>query len=419
MGKNSPRRFYRNYDEAAITTSLFLPPDPAFPGIAPLTSTDSAPAGIKTRGTFVGPSLLAYPESTYPTNLRKSVSSTGAANGLLLEGNKPNYIYGAVDFATSGQAVNWVQSGMTGAGSLTEIGPDGQTSAVLLTATGVNGSITLSRGAIGAGTRRFTVWLKRKTGSQPVSIQVVSGTVVAVTASLVTYEWRRFEITATTGQATCGIIITGPGDQVCAYAPGLYLATYGRSSTSLPQSQITSSFEESLNGAFPSNTPRPMKGATALLRVAFGSDETGFYNVTGGSVGFNKGTDSQATFGLSSHDGEVQSYFTFDKTANSASIAFVDNIYTSTEIVENAASLSASEVTVAIAMTNGAVRVTSDFALPIDPIVFNNAGFVFDDASFTAPSVSMSVGKGSCYVKSLAVWPFYIDNITSLVNNFR
>ena len=417
MGKNSPRRFYRNYDEAAITTSLFLPPDPAFPGIAPLTSTDGAPAGIQTRGTFVGPSLLAYPESTYPTNLRKSVSSTGAANGLLLEANKLNYIYGAVNFATSGQAVNWVQSGITGAGSLTEIGPDGQTSAVRLTATSNNGSITLSRGAIGAGIRRFTVWLKRKNGSQAVSIQVISGTTVAVTASLVTYEWRRFEIVATAGQVTCGIIIANAGDEVCAYAPGLYLSTNGRSSTSLPQSQITASFDETLNGAFPSNTPRPMKGATALLRVAFGSDETGFYNVSGGT-GFIKGAESQATFGFSSHDGEVQAYFTFDKIANTASIGFLDNIYTSTEIVQNAVSMgSATEATVAISMTNGIVLVVTD--LPIDPIVFNNAGFVFDSASFTAPSVDMAMASGSCYVKSLAVWPFYIDNITSLVNNFR
>lgn len=418
MGKNSPRRFYRNYDEAAITTSLFLPPDPAFPGIAPLTSTDGAPAGIKTRGTFVGPSLLAYPESTYPTNLRKSVSSAGAANGLLLEANKLNYIYGAVDFATSGQAVNWVQSGITGAGSLTEIGPDGQTSAVLLTATSNNGSITLSRGSIGAGTRRFTVWLKRKTGSGAVSIQVVAGTTVAVTASLVTYEWRRFEIVATVGQATCGITIANLGDQVCAYAPGLYLSTNGRASTSLPQSQITASFDETLNGVFPSNTPRPMKGATALLRVAFGSDETGFYSVTGGSVGFYKGIESQGTFGFSSHDGEVQSYFTFDKMSGTASIGFLDNIYTSTEIVQNSTSIgSATEATVAISMTNGAVRVVTD--LPVDPIVFNNAGFVFDNASFTAPSVDMAMASGSCYVKSVAVWPFYIDNITSLVNNFR
>lgn len=419
MGKNSPRRFYRNYDEAAITTSIFLPSDPDSPGIAPIVVTDSAPAGVKSRATYIQPNVLGYPESTLAINARRSFAANGQHSGLLLEQNKLNYIYGAVDFATSGLAINWSANQISGAGVLNEIGPDGLTSAVTLTATGSNGVLSLARGAIGAGIRRFTVWLKRKTGTGNILIQTVTGgTTLNVAPHLSSTEWRRFEITATSGQATCAITIASQGDAVCAYGPGLYLAGNGRSSTSLPQSQITSAFTEYIDSTFPLNTPRPMVGATAMFKISSSVRETGIYNTSTSS--WQNGTECVGSFSLSAHDGDVTASFNLDSTNSTASISFADNVNTFEEYSESVVSPPSTAI-VAMSMMNGKVRIFSNAGM--DPIDVDIPGFVFDDPNFASgdkPYISGTVSTGALYIKNLAVWPFFTDSagLQSLINNF-
>lgn len=420
MGKNSSRRFYRNYNEAGIVTSAFLPVDTASPGVLPIVTGDSAPVGIKTRATYSQPSLFSYPEITAVTNARKSVSATGAPLGLLMEANKINYIYGAVDFATSGQAINWNASGITGAGVLNETGPDGLTSAVTLTSSVAGSTLLLSRGAIGTGTRRFTVWLKRKTGSGNVLIQVTTTATLNVTASLSSTEWRRFEVTAASGQAVCGITIANPGEAVCAYAPGLYLAANGRSSTSLPQSQISSPFIDYFDYTFPVTTPRPMAGATALIRIDTRVRETGIFSTSTSS--WVNGQECLAYGSLISHDADVSAGFGIDTVAGQCSISFNDNVNTAENLVELALGSPPPVMSFAISMMNGKARVVSDAGM--DPILFDDSGFVFDDPNYGSgepPSFNGGVSGGAFYVRSFAVWPFFsdTDQLYSLLNNFK
>jgi hypothetical protein len=422
MGKNSSRRFYRNYNEAAITTSLFLPSDPNSPGIAPIVVTDAAPAGMLTRATYLQPDVIGYPESTPAlllTNARRSFAANGRHSGLLLEQNKLNYIYGAQDFATSGLAINWFAASMSGAGVPNEIGPDGAVSAVTLTAVNSNAVLSLSRGAIGAGTRRFTVWLKRKTGSGNVLIQIVTGgATLNVGPHLSSTEWRRFEITATSGQATCAITISSQGDAVCAYGPGLYLSANGRSSTSLPQSQITSGFTEYIQSAFAPTSARPMVGATALFKISTSVRETGIYNTSTSS--WQNGTESVGSLSLISLEGDVTASLNFDSINSNVSINFADNANTFAE--ESQLSLGMpSTMTVAMSMTNGKVRVLSDVGM--DSIIFDDSGFVFDDPNYASggtPSITGSVTAGAFYIKNLAVWPFFTDSpgLQSLISYF-
>lgn len=419
MGKNSSRRFYRNYNEAAITTSLFLPSDPDSPGIAPIVVTDAAPAGVQSRATYLQPNVIGYPESTLVINARRSFAANGQHSGLLLEQNKLNYIYGAQNFATSGLAVNWAAASMTGAGVLNEIGPDGLVSAVTLTAVNSNSVLSISRGAIGAGIRRFTVWLKRKTGSGNVLIQTVTGgTTLNVGPHLSSTEWRRFEITATSGQATCAITISSQGDAVCAYGPGLYLSGNGRSSTSLPQSQITAGFTEYIQSAFAPTTARPMAGATALFKISTSVRETGIYNTSTSS--WENGTESVGSLSLSSLEGDVSASLNFDSINSNVSINFADNANTFAE--ESQLSLGMpSTMTVAMSMTNGKIRVLSDVGM--DSIIFDDSGFVFDDPNYAGggtPFINGSVTAGAFYIKNLAVWPFFTDStgLQSLINYF-
>lgn len=420
MGKNSSRRFYRNYNEAGIVTSAFLPIDTASPGVFPLVTGDTAPAGIKTRATYSQPSLFSYPEITAVTNARKSVSAAGAPLGLLLEANKINYIYGAVDFATSGQAINWNSSGITGAGVLNETGPDGLTSAVTLTSTTTNASLTLARGAIAAGTRRFTVWLKRKTGSGTVLIRVTTTVTLDVTASLSSTEWRRFEVTAASGQVTCGIQIGSLGDSVCAYGPGLYVSANGRSSTSLPQSQISSPFVDYLDFTFPLTTPRPIAGATVLIRIDTRVRETGIFSTSTSS--WVNGQEYTVAGNLYGQDSDVTAGFGIDSVTGQCSISFNDYVNTAESLVELALGSPPPIVSCALSMMNGKARVISDAGM--DPILFDDPNFVFDDPNYGSgdpPGFGGSISAGACYVRSFAVWPFFsdTDQLYSLLNNFK
>lgn len=130
----------------------------------------------------------------------------GACVGLRMSSGATNYLANTLTFGTSGQTWNWVQTNMTGAGTLNAIGPDGATSAVTLTATGANATILQNRGALGvAGIRRFSVWLRRVSGEG--DIELTYNPAGGYTKVTVTSSWTRFSISASSGSANSGIRI--------------------------------------------------------------------------------------------------------------------------------------------------------------------------------------------------------------------
>lgn len=98
------------------------------------------------------------------------------------------------------------------------VGPDGvANSAISVTASGSPATLVQSRGAIGAGNKRFSVWLRRQSGTGTVEIACNTGSYTTVT---VTSEWKRFEA-FTTGVVVAGIRITGssPFQVIEVFAP--------------------------------------------------------------------------------------------------------------------------------------------------------------------------------------------------------
>ena len=413
MGKNSSRRFYRNYNELGATNNILLPPDVDMPGIAPLVQTDGATAGVRSRGTYGKDGLLYYPEIDTPNNLRRSYTADGRSNGWILESSLQNFIYGANNFATSGNAINWVTSGIT---KVPVTGPDGRTnSAVSLTATTSNASISLSRGAIGAGTRRFSVWLKAVSVTGPVYIQVVNA--ASVTVAVSTSEWRRFEVSAASGQVNCGIRLSNIGDMVLAYAPDLVLSTFA-CSTSLPENQLNAS-SDFLTAYFPIPGSSPTSGATVFLKVESNVRETGMNNNSTGV--FVPGTTASGSVVLGGLAGDVYSQATFTLGFGGGSnVAVADNVNTSLEDNQGVFGTLYS-FSCALSIAPGRLIASSSIN---DLVSIQDPGIVIYDPLYEAgdpPFVSVNVSSGAFYIKTLAAWPFAMDGngLNSLLSNFR
>lgn len=412
MSRNSSRRFYRNYNELGTTNSILLPPDLDMPGIAPLVQIDNATAGIRSRATYDKNGLLYYPEIDTPNNLRRSYGSAGQPNGWLLEAATYNFIYGANDFATSGNTINWTISGIT---KTSVTGPDGRSgSAVFLTATTTNSAITLPRGAITAGTRRFSVWLKAVSVSGTVSIQVVSGSWVNVAIS--SSEWRRFTVTAASGQVTCGIRLSNLGDTILAYGPNLYLGTFD-SSTSLPENQLAN-FSDYIQSSLSIPGTGPNAGATVFAQIASNVRETGIHSNTTGV--FSPGTVGSGSIKLGTLQGDVSASATFTTgVGGNATIGVRDDVNTFLEDSQ-AALGTISSFSCALSIAPGRLIAMSPLH---DMMIVQDPGIVIYDPNYDPepPYVAVEVYSGAFYIKNLAVWPFAVDSagLSSLLTNFQ
>lgn len=96
------------------------------------------------------------------------------------------------------------------------VGPDGvANSAISVTTSGSPATLVQTRGAVGVGNKRFSVWLRRQSGSGTVDIACNTGSYTAVT---VTSEWQRFEA-FTTVQVIAAIRITGGSTVIEVFAP--------------------------------------------------------------------------------------------------------------------------------------------------------------------------------------------------------
>jgi hypothetical protein len=140
--------------------------------------------------------------------------------GLNIDVDNYNYLENSRTMATGVGTYQWVATNITGAGTLNATGPDGTTSAITLTATVSDGTITQARGntGIGAGAKMFSVWLKRKTGSNPIRIKLAGTTYTVVS---VTGEWQRFSITGSGTTPSPGIQIANASDEIYVYCPQL------------------------------------------------------------------------------------------------------------------------------------------------------------------------------------------------------
>jgi len=125
---------------------------------------------------------------------------------------------------TNTLGTGWLLSGLT-VQSGTVTGPDGTASAKRITNSATPATLTYSRGAIGAGTKRFTVWLRRNAGSGTVEIAANTAAYSTVT---VTSEWQRFQVIASAALVV-GIRLNGStGQEIDVYAPTAVLNQYHR-----------------------------------------------------------------------------------------------------------------------------------------------------------------------------------------------
>ena len=202
----------------------------------------------------------------------------GACVGLRIGSGATNYLANTLTFGTSGQTWNWVQFSMTGAGTLNAIGPDGATSAVTLTATGAGATILQNRGALGvAGTRRFSVWLRRVSGSG--DIELTYNPAGGYTKVTLTSSWTRFSISSSSGAANSGIRIATSGNVIEAAFPMVEITTNPVPSDETVGNGSCISWGDQLT-AFPVWNPK--QGLTVICSVNMttrGQDASSYVNM--------------------------------------------------------------------------------------------------------------------------------------------
>ena len=145
--------------------------------------------------------------------MRREYTYEGKLSGLSLDSvSFTNFLFDTENLNTS-----WVATSLTKPSTPNAIGPDGLTSAVTLTATGSPATLVQTRGAIGTGNKRFSVWLRRVSGSGDVEIALNTAAYLKVT---VTSEWKRFEVFGTTS-VIVGIRMSGssPFQVIEVFAP--------------------------------------------------------------------------------------------------------------------------------------------------------------------------------------------------------
>lgn len=246
MNTNSKKRVYRWWKPQASTASNLLVAGPADPGALQsagglitgrmignflFTRLDTPGTGGKVGGYINNEGLLDYPEASHDP--RYEYLPDGSS-GLLMEYGNLNRLYNTANWSTQGGVV-WTANQMTGLGTLAATGPDGTTSAVVLTTTAASGHVHQARGSVGIGTRHFTVWLRTPTGAGSKSVDLTLNNFSSHTTVTVTETWQRFYISMASGQVTAGIRAHGQGTVIHAYGPMLVVGN-GNGSESINNS---------------------------------------------------------------------------------------------------------------------------------------------------------------------------------------
>ena len=120
-----------------------------------ITAIDAGKTGTAKIGVLSGPERISYAEDN-ALKVRREISFSDtnyALSGLAVDTYPiTNYLRDTQNMTT-----NWTTVGLSKPSTPDAIGPDGLTSAITLTTTGTPASITQSRGAVGTGTKRFSV----------------------------------------------------------------------------------------------------------------------------------------------------------------------------------------------------------------------------------------------------------------------
>lgn len=406
---NSSRRFYRNYKDLGSQTSLLIPGDPANPGVFPVQFFDNAAPFNKSRATWTSATGITYPELQTVSNLRYSYDANGIGNGWVLENAPQNFAIRGSTFAASG----WTATNCTAV--LNEVGPDDLlNSAANLTATAGNATFLQTR-AIGipVGNRYFSIWVKRIFGTGGVNLTADNVTNTVITTRLSTTEWRRFVILVNTAtvSATYGIKLTQSGDAVAIHGPGLHVGW--PASTSLATTTTLAAVNEYVEAYVPGTVGTQLApGATVVARIKTGTREAGFY----GTSAWQYSTESVGSVGMSTSEGETGLRMDWSTDSSDVAINAFDYIGAGFDETRSASiSLINTSMVVAIAHKDGQVRMASNLT---DSITINDSNYLFNRDS-QGVLLSVALNKGSCYIEYLAGWSYYIDDVSSLVANYR
>jgi lysophospholipase L1-like esterase len=141
--------------------------------------------------------------------------------GLLIEQATDNLAVYSQDFEQGGTWDTDTASTVVAADSITA--PDLTTTADTITAAAANGTLLQTHTAVSADFC-FSIWLKRKTGTETVYITIDDGT--TLTAVNVSATWRRFWITKDAADPVFGVQIVTDTDAVYAWGGQLEAGTY-------------------------------------------------------------------------------------------------------------------------------------------------------------------------------------------------
>jgi hypothetical protein len=249
----------------------------------------SGPGFINSNGLvqLMTSSATTVPRFEYLNNPIEGAANPVRSLGLNLDGLNYNYLENSRTMVPLIGTYKWTQTNVTGAGTLNAIGPDGNTSAITLTATAANGVLHQPRGTSGItpGSKTFSVWLKRKTGTG--TIQIRQGAVNYETVA-VTSEWKRFK-RAETATPSPGIRIVNSGDEIYVFCPQLSSST----------NSVFTSPNELIGDV------QPLQSDPDSLDISLGSSNVGASPITGevGTIFLeidmtDRGGLSQVTYGV-------------------------------------------------------------------------------------------------------------------------
>lgn len=147
--------------------------------------------------------------------------------GLLTEEQRSNLLNLSETLAASGGTQNsWTVTNLTRT-STTNIAPDGNATALQLTASAANGTI-ISTAAIGtSAARTLSVFLKRVTGTGNIQYTTDNGT--TWTTQAITSKWVRYIFPSTTADQRVGFRIATSGDAIQIWGVQLEVGTFATS----------------------------------------------------------------------------------------------------------------------------------------------------------------------------------------------
>jgi hypothetical protein len=255
--------------------------------------------GLGSAGTNVtGSVTLRYPQfqqgqvplRSYYENTSTSVARFNSARfdydpttltprGLLIEGSATNLLTYSQELAT-----NWTRTNIT-QNSTTAISPDGSASALQVTASAGNATVTRTATVGSSAQRTFSIWIRRVSGSGDIQYSTNN---IAWTTQAITSTWTRYVFAATTENQQVGIRIVTSGNSIEIWGAQLEAGTsatsyfpVGASTGARAQDNaiiaagtaFSGWYTGGLNGTFYADWYGGVAGASATQRSVLATDD--------------------------------------------------------------------------------------------------------------------------------------------------